>query len=62
MPFDWAFNEIYGMDDDCLMMCIQPVLSVVASLNHKRKTGETYKTIKEREKGSLDHKAHFWMK
>ena len=55
LPDVWGFGEIYGFDEDLLAMVPQPVMAVIINSERLKKT-------EDKEKGSADTKAHFYMK
>ena len=55
MPQEWMIGECFGLDPDCLGFVPKPTVAMIANCERLKKTDD-------KEKGSMDNKAEFYMK
>ena len=55
LPFDYAFSEVMGFDEDLLAFVPQPVVAVLCNLNFLKKTEDL-------ERGDPNTQVNFYMK
>ena len=55
LPATWGFGEIYGFDEELLMMVPQPCIAVIANV-------ERLKKEEDKAKGDADTQTTFYMK